>query len=412
MCIRDSAEREKAEGDATLLARHPRMKQLDATLADLRRQIAREASTVVEGLEKEASVTRLREELASRTLAEMKARVGDKAADMARLTALEGVAKAKRREIDTLQASFEAARSRGEAKAIPLEAQIISRAQPESVPAYPKRLQLASLAAAATFILGIVAAVTRELLAGARPLNMPALAGQAVKSAPAPGSFTASTHDTKIYPVVLTSLGVAARHLRSQIRPDRGYRTLVTGVTARVDARQQGAELVRLLTGPGVRAVLADWNTQGRGIAETLGAVSQPGLMDLLEGAASLEQVIRPLPGTAAHIIGSGGPSTKPAALDADRVNLVLDALDEAYDHIVFVGEHDALRGLFAIIEGRFDSVLEIEAPAHQDHGTRSAPGTLFGCHVTGIEILRLSAAATAPRRPASLVRHSAEAMA
>ena len=71
------AEREKAEGDATLLARHPRMKQLDATLADLRRQIAREAATIVEGLEKEAGATRLREELASRTLAEMKARVGD-----------------------------------------------------------------------------------------------------------------------------------------------------------------------------------------------------------------------------------------------------------------------------------------------------------------------------------------------
>ena len=103
---RARAEREKAEGEATLLPRHPRMKQLDATLADLRRQIAREAAIVVDGLAKEASAALLREDLASGRLAGMKALVGDKAADMARLTALEGVAKAKRREIDTLQASF------------------------------------------------------------------------------------------------------------------------------------------------------------------------------------------------------------------------------------------------------------------------------------------------------------------
>lgn len=405
------AEREKAEGDATLLARHPRMKQFVATLADLRRQIAREAAAIVEGLEKEASATRLREELASRTLAEMKARVGDKAGDMARLTALEGVAKAKRREIDTLQASFEAARSRSDAKAIPLEAQIISRAQPESVPSYPKRLQLSSLAAAATFLLGIVAAVTRELLAGARPLNSPAPMSPAVSSALTSASVHAPARDTRTFPVIVTSLGVAARHLRSQARPDRGYRTLVAGTTSKIDVRIQGAELVRLLTGPGVRVILVEWNADGRSIADALGAASRPGMMELLEGAASLHQVIQPLPGAAACIIGSGGPSTKPAAHDGDQVNLVLDALDESYDHIVFVGEYDALHQLFTIIEGRFDTVIEIEAPAeHHDYPARSAPGTVFGCHVADIEILRLSTAVAAPRRPSSLVRQSVEA--
>lgn len=407
---RARAEREKAEGDATLLARHPRMKQLDATLADLRRQIAREASIIAEGLEKEASAARLREELASSTLAEMKARVGDKAADMARLTALEGVAKAKRREIDTLQASFEAARSRGDAKAIPLEAQVISRAQPESVPSYPKRLQLSALAAAATFILGIVAAVTRELVAGMRQPNMPAPADRAARNA-----FTLAMpggEDTRAYPVMVMSLGVAARHLRSHVCRDRGYRTLVTGLTVKIDARQHGAALVRLLPGPGVRAVLVDWNTDGRSIAEALGAASRPGMMELLEGAASLAQVIQPLPGAEAHIIASGGPSAKPAVLDADRVNLILDALDEAYDHIVFSGEYDALRHLFTIVEGRFDTVLEIEAQDHQDRSGWATPGMLFGCQVAGIEILRLSLAAAGPRRPGSLVRHSVEALA
>ena len=235
---RARAEREKAEGEATLLARHPRMRQLEATLADLRRQIAREAAIIVEGLEKEASAARLREDLADRRLAEMKSLVGNKADDMARLTALEGVAKAKRREIDTLQASYEAARSRGDAKAIPLEAQIISRAQPESLPSYPKRLQLSSLAAAATFLLGMVAALTRELLAGQRPRISPVPSD--LVSTP---KLVMPEQHTKAYPIMVASVGVAARHLRTKARPDRGHRTLVTGPAPRIDARHRGVSL-------------------------------------------------------------------------------------------------------------------------------------------------------------------------
>jgi hypothetical protein len=233
----------------------------------------------------------------------------------------------------------------------------------------------------------------------------------AVPGTPASAPVDAPARDTKNFPIMVTSLGVAARHLRSQVRPDRGYRTLVAGTTATIDVRSQGAELVRVLTGPGMRVILVEWNADGRSIAEALGAASRPGMMELLEGAASLHQVIQPLPGTAAYFIGSGGPSSKHAARDGDRVNLVLDGLDESYDHIVFVGEYDALHQLFTIIEGRFDTVIEIDAPAgYQDHQARPAPGMIFGCHVSDIEILRLNAAATVPRRAASLVRPSVEA--
>jgi uncharacterized protein involved in exopolysaccharide biosynthesis len=404
---RARAEREKAEGEATLLPRHPRMKQLDATLADLRRQIAREAAVIVEGVEKEASAARLREDLAGRRLAEMKALVGDKAADMARLTALEGVAKAKRREIDTLQASFEAARSRGDAKAIPLEAQIISRAQPGSVPSFPKRLQLSALAAAATLLLGMVAAITRELVRSARLPTDPDAANQAVHRAPIPAM---PDHETREYPVMVASLGVAARHLRTKVHVDRGHRTLVVGMAAAVDAREHGVELARLLAGPGARTVVIDWNADGRSIAETLGAHRHPGIAELLQGTASLHQAIQLLPGsTGVRFISPGGglPNT---AMHADQANLIFDTIDDAYDHIVFVGEYDALDALFTVVKGRFDTVVEISAPARVQ-AARSAPGILFGFPVSGIEVLRLGVDARPQRRPATLARHSAEAL-
>jgi hypothetical protein len=96
--------------------------------------------------------------------------------------------------------------------------------------------------------------------------------------------------------------------------------------------------------------------------------------------------------------------------MHADQANLIFDAIDDAYDHIVFVGEYDALHALFTVMKGRFDTVVEISAPDHvQTVG--SAPGILFGFPVSGIEVLRLGVDARPQRRPATLARHSAEAL-
>ena len=133
------AEREKAEAETSLLSGHPRMKQLNANVTDLRRQVNKEAMIIVEGLEKEAKALAFREELAVKSLDELKAAAGSKSGDIAVLAALEGQAKAKRKELDGLQASFEATRSRGDAKSVPLEAQIIQNARPSSVPSSPKK---------------------------------------------------------------------------------------------------------------------------------------------------------------------------------------------------------------------------------------------------------------------------------
>ena len=51
-----SDERDLAEASTQLLPAHPRMKQLNANVADIRRQVQREAATVVDGLEREAKV--------------------------------------------------------------------------------------------------------------------------------------------------------------------------------------------------------------------------------------------------------------------------------------------------------------------------------------------------------------------
>ena len=55
---------------ATLLPAHPRMKQLNADLAGLNRQIRTEVGKIVDGLEREAKVSAMREEGVRRSLEE------------------------------------------------------------------------------------------------------------------------------------------------------------------------------------------------------------------------------------------------------------------------------------------------------------------------------------------------------
>lgn len=431
------AEREKAEAETQLLSGHPRMKQLNANVADLRRQIQREALLIVEGLEKEAKVFALREELAVKSLDEMKTRVGSKSVDIAKLASLEGLAKAKRRELETLQSSFEATRSRGDAKSQPLEAQLLSTARPSSVPHSPKKPQLAGLAAAASLILGFVLVVTRELLAGARrqgqpqpqpgtasfaspvstatpttaaPEKRPTAAANKMTAAAAPVAPAPGVMETQTSPAAgfatLASADTVARRLLGNGEGQGGYRTVLVGDSDGMDVREEAADLAGALTAAGKQVVLVDWSFDGHGIGEALGLEASPGLMDLIEGRASFEDVIRRLPDGDAHVVPCGtATAASPGPLDADRINLVLDALDEAYDHIVVTGAHSAIADLFLAIQGRFDAGVLICDSRSRKRGADAAPGTFLGYQVTDIDVVRLDRSGVDAGRKMQLAR-------
>src|SRR5204863_7872231 len=147
-------ERQIAELSATLLPAHPRMKQLNADLAGLNRQIRGEVDKIVDGLEREAKVSAMREDGVRRRLDEAKRRVVSAGGDDVKVRALESIAKSKRTELERLQGQLEAARTTSDAVAVPVEVQIISRARPSSEKASPKSAMIALLAMAATLMLG------------------------------------------------------------------------------------------------------------------------------------------------------------------------------------------------------------------------------------------------------------------
>jgi uncharacterized protein involved in exopolysaccharide biosynthesis len=369
-------ERQIAELSATLLPAHPRMKQLNADLAGLNRQIRTEVGKIVDGLEREARVSAMREEGVRRSLDEAKKRVISSGGDDVKVRALESLAKSKRAEFERLQTQLEAARTTSDARTVPVEVQIVSRARPSSEKAWPKVGMITLLAMVATLLLGLAFVVTRELFGMARQAPATAALARSASESASPGAPAVTT--TRTMPSV-------ARHLTAKSKGRTGFRTLVIGEPGSTNAGRVAIELARQLARAKQQVILLDWSLDGVGLAPELGVSPTLGITDVLSGRASFEDVIERLSRSEGHVIAAGSSvAGTTAAKDKDRVNMLLDALDDAYDHVVIAGGREAVRDLFATIEGRIDAGVVVA-----DGEGVTAPGSFLGFNVADLDVIR-----------------------
>jgi uncharacterized protein involved in exopolysaccharide biosynthesis len=423
---RSRVEQTIAELSATLLPGHPRMQQLQAELAGLKRQIAIEVAKLVDSLDKEAKVAALREDTIRKRLEEIKSRVVSTSTDEVQLKQIEAKAKAKRKELDALLASYESAQARRDARAVPLEASILSRAQPSSVPVFPKKAPLSALAATAGLLLGLVWVITREMLAGARPRSMPhgsgsgtgggsRLTGGAPSGAVATAAAALSSASGLMSPEAghspvkhalpdagpvaaaeaerfseVSSIGslagaLAARGAELQV----GFRTMLVGSGLERSWAAETCELASALEASGSSVIIVDVCAGEGGLAAAFDVQGGPGLAELVDGRASFEDVIRRVPESDAHYVTGGARLDLIAEADAERINLVLDALDEAYDHILITGDRAKLKRLFEMLQGRIDAGVLIGSTG-ASRPIDAAPGVFLGYDVTDIEVFRL----------------------
>lgn len=328
-----------AEQSSTLLDGHPRIKELKAQIADLDKQIREEAGKLSRSLENDARIAEARVENLSANLDQLKRQATSTNGQDVQLRALDREAKAERDLLESYLAKYREATARESIDAAPADGRIISRAIVSNTPNYPKKLPIVLIATLATLMLTTGYVASRELLRMTSPRALMAVAPMAAPSmvAAMPEATTAREPLSVLAPHEPSGAGVSelellARDLQKPGAAARKLSVLGTGSTEKTS--RTALALARLLA-QRAKVVLVDLSVSSPVMKAASMDGAAPGLTDLMLGEASFGQVISKDRTSPVHLVTAGRASADRVLLQSPRLALALDALLQAYDHVV-----------------------------------------------------------------------------
>lgn len=370
---------EIAELSTTLLPNHPRIKALNSQLGDLRQQIRAEAQKVLGGLQNEARMARAREEALIADVNRLKAESARADEEGVELRALEREAAAQRELLESYLTRYREASSRGERNYLPADARIFSRAIVPSEPYFPKKIPIIGAAFAATLLIMAIVTLLRELFSGramrmaanpampavedvempaqrAEPPLTPAEAARAaarsheVAQLPEPedeeikpepkglAGFAPFTATRKAAPVPQNRFGeVDVDEAASELIAKGAARAIFVSVD--IDDGAAAAVLVaREVADAGLRVLLLDLTASGAASRATVESRFLRGVTDLLVGEAQFADAIHPDHFSSLHVMPIGTANMPRAMRAVDRLPIVLDSLNTAYDIVLIDG--------------------------------------------------------------------------
>jgi len=330
-----------AEQSSTLLSGHPRIKELRAQIADLERQIRGEAERLVRALENDAQIAGARVEQLTRNLDQLKRQASSTNEQDVHLRALEREAKAQRDLLESYLAKYREATARENLTASPADARVISRAIVSNTPYFPRKVPIIVLAFLGTLLLGVALAATGELMSG-NAYRMPARSGAFLDGA----DQHAAESEGDVAPATTDEMARALRSFVARATQPREHSIAATVNALRALRGGRSRSAVIGLTPDahvGTTALalthaLADAATVVlvRLVVDSEAPVPGPGAAEFVRGEATLEEIVRRDSASRAHVIEAGHIEGDPlAVVNADRIVVVIDALEHAYDHVV-----------------------------------------------------------------------------
>ena len=360
-----------AEQSSSLLDNHPRIKELKAQIADLDKQIRKEAEIMARSLENDAALADARVEAQLETFDQLKGQAATSNEQDIQLRALERDAKSQRDLLESYLAKYREASARDTINSAPPDARVISRATVSNVPAYPKKLPTVLIASLATLVLMSGMVLTRELLASpmsaatrtpgraagqafdartAPPVRAPeapaAGAGRATAAGPLArrragrGSFidriAAAIRRPQLPGIPISALEEFADNLRRE--SEDGTQIAVLGIAPGMDTTGAAITFARALADE-ARVVLVGLGAGDAAIKAISADRSAAGLAELAQGTASFGDIITKDKYSALNLIVSGRrPADRGALLSASGTAKNFGALATAYGHVVIDG--------------------------------------------------------------------------
>lgn len=416
-----------------LLPGHPRIKELSAQIAELDGEIRIAADKAARALENDGKIAGSRVENLQATLETQKRAAGVANADDVTLRAYESQARLLKEQLEGSTAKYQEALARQAALSTPADARIVSRAVAPSQPSFPKKVPILVAATVAGLVFSLGGVVAAEILTGRAvpgsapfpaPLpvpsgraNMPIFARlrrrhaapaadvdvepkpDAPEFPPAPAPALAPALDQ---PAGLPVMADIDSELAEKIAAAGPSGTAIVSLMAGI-ARDQAellavkaVALARALSRDS-RAILVNLDRDGVAIDQMAGAVSAPGLSDLLQGGHSFAEVIHLDALTRLHVLPFGGGR----AVEGDGgLDMALDALCETYDHVILAAPAIATSDLASALAPYADFAV-LRAPAGADGLAARAAYDEMRKAGAG-EVLLLIDAPTAPRSAVS----------
>ncbi len=383
-----------ADLSTTLLEGHPRIKALRSQLADLDRQIGIEGRKLVASLDNEVSAARLREEELNRELNRVKAQAAQAGDQEVELRALEREAAAQRQLLETYLTRYREAASRVDRNYVPVDARIFASAEVPAVPYYPLVLPVVSATFAAGLLLLSIFVLLRELFSGrafvtadghraeaVEEIEMPVIVAATEAAAEPPSGETVApprrswTMPFVTRPSVSGERKPAGESPMAKQRNPNGVEAvadqLAGGTLKRVvvvspegDAASAGTvRLLRELADRGKRVILVDMTAHGTVGLAMLDGAELPGITELLAGARRFNEVIHSDRFSQAHIVPLGKADPEIAMRSADRLPLILDALETVYDFVVVECGPSSSEQIRRIADGPASVVMSVIDP-------------------------------------------------
>jgi polysaccharide biosynthesis transport protein len=357
----------------TLLAAHPRIKELNAQLQDLDAQIKASAERVVRTMENDALIAGARVESLQAAVDGQQDVVVKGNASEVQLRALEREAKVQREQLESYLSRYREAAARDGESASPADARVVSRAVTPEVPSFPKKLPIVAFSTLLTLMLCIGAVIARALIAeGARG------------GAGGFGAFDRAEDRERREPTVerpLFAFPEAMPPARwpeapiAEVPPPAAPAFDLAPLVARIASAPRAAdaptgrrvlivETEHLRGAPGLpKALSRALGGAGSLVAVHLNASADQapelGFTDLVAGKAAFLDAIQPEPNSNLHRIAAGQQPATVLSEDPDALVLTFEAMAEAYDWVVCqIHAAPGAVDLLELVAGYMDTVV------------------------------------------------------
>lgn len=350
------------QASATLLGNHPRMRALNAQLAETRGQLAAAARTVLAGIEDDLRSAAAREKQVAARRDAMQTAADAAAARAAEIAALEAKSADAHRQLDASVARQRDAAGMG-GEFLPVEARLFRRAEAPAAPASASAGTVGAIAFAVSLALMLAWMVLRarrrraalpdgpEIIAEVDELEMPVPARPVDAQAAEPTLHELIAARARL----AESFGQAAsapapgreagpvRRTIGEIDVERAAEKLIAGGAARAiflsaegDAGAAASvRVAREVADAGLRVILLDLTASGAASRPMLGAARLPGITDLLVSEAQFGDVIHNDRASACNVVPAGTADPLRAMRAAERLPIILESLASAYDLVV-----------------------------------------------------------------------------